>query len=184
MCKHADETKIMINHLLEEVYPLLALKIKYALECNHLQHSLAPEKQVMNDLMTDIKNEFQSLVTYEQKLVFPSVLKIFLATKEQDIMPNLGDLLQLTKSKEHKLMHKIRRLALMLEDPQWDIEAQSILAKAFLTNFTTEKLNWYKMIENRTKSCSCFKKNYFKLEKSYKTNSILPNEHPFTNPNH
>ena len=177
MCKHADQTKIIIDHLLEEVYPLLGLKIKYALDCNNLQHSIAPEKQVMTELITDLKNEFNSLVTYEQKLVFPSVLKVFLANKDNETLPNLGDLLQLTKSKEHKLMHHARRLALMLEVPMWDTQAQAILAKAFLTDFTIEKLNWYKMIEDRTKSCSCFKKNYFKGENLYQKKSILPNEH-------
>lgn len=176
MCKHADHTKEIIDHLLEEVYPLLELKIKYALDCTNLQHSSAPEKQVMTDLITDLKNEFHSLVTYEQKLVFPSVLKVFLAKKENENLPNLGDLLQLTKSKEHKLNHRAKRLALMLEVPMWDTQAQNILANAFLTDFATEKLNWYKMIEDRTNSCSCFKKNYFKMVQLYQKKPAFPKD--------
>ena len=77
MCEHAHQAKQMIDYLTASVYPMLGSKITNALHCKHLEHKHIPEKQVMVNLIGDLKNEFSSLITYEQKLVFPSVLKVF-----------------------------------------------------------------------------------------------------------
>lgn len=167
MCKHADQTKRIIDHLLSEVYPGLMSKIKYALSCVYQESSDAPDKLVMIDLIGDLKNEFGSLITYEQKLVFPSVLKVFLTKKENERLPNLVDLLQLTKSKEYKIMHHVKRLMNMLEKPMWDTTEQEILAKAFVNEFMLEKQLWYQMIDDRINTCGCFRRNYSEIEKMY-----------------
>ncbi|MBH2004543.1 MAG: hypothetical protein I8H66_07630 [Sphingobacteriia bacterium] len=175
MCKHADQTKRIIDHLLSEVYPGLMSKIKYALSCVYQESSDAPDKLVMIDLIGDLKNEFSSLITYEQKLVFPSVLKVFLTKKENETLPNLVDLLQLTKSKEHKIMHHVKRLMNMLEKPMWNTTEQEILAKAFVNEFMLEKQLWYQMIDDRINTCGCFRRNYNEIEKMYNKHGDVSN---------
>ncbi len=161
MCKHADHTNEIIDHLNNDVYHLLQLSINNSISCDFLKESNAPEKPIVIDLLALIKNEFQSLITYEQKLVFPSVLKVFLAKKSSESLPNLSDLLQLTKSKEHKLMHHIDKLALVLKNKSWNTALQDNLVKSFLDNFVNEKMQWNKMIQDRVESCGCFKRKYF-----------------------
>ena len=165
MCKHAENTKQIIDHLLVDVYPQLNNKIADALNCLETTLDSSPELPVMINLINEVKNELTSLVTYEQKLVFPSVLKVFHSESVNTPMPNLADLLQLTRSKEHKLMQHIKKLALMLQTPLWETKAQQLLVTAFVTAFVEEKAAWYKMIDDRLNSCSCFMKNYFEITK-------------------
>lgn len=166
MCKHAENTKQIIDHILIDVYPQLNNKIADALACLETVQVSSPDLHVMFNLINEVKNELTSLLTYEQKLVFPSVLKVFLSKSVNTPMPNLADLLQLTRSKEHKLMHHIKKIALMLQKPLWEVKAQQILVDAFFTDFVEEKAAWYKMIDERLNSCNCFKKNYFEIAKT------------------
>jgi hypothetical protein len=62
-------------------------------------------------------------------------------------------------------MQHIKKLALMLQTPLWETKAQQLLVTAFVTAFVEEKAAWYKMIDDRLNSCSCFKKNYFEITK-------------------
>jgi len=173
MCKHAENTKQMIDHLLVNVYPQLNIKITDALTCLETAQAFSPDLHVMFNLINEVKNELTSLITYEQKLVFPSVLKVFHSESVNTTMPNLADLLQLTRSKEHKLMHHIKKIALMLQKPLWDAKAQQIMVTAFVTDFVEEKAAWYRMIDDRLNSCSCFKKNYFEITK-LQTKKLTP----------
>ncbi len=165
MCKHAENTKQIIDHIMVDVYPLLNNKIADALTYLETAKATPPDLHVLINLINEVKNELTSLITYEQKLVFPSVLKVFHSESVNTPMPNLADLLQLTRSKEHKLMHHIKKIALMLQKPLWDAKSQQLLVAAFVTAFVEEKAAWYKMIDDRLNSCSCFKKNYFELSK-------------------
>lgn len=171
MCKHADHTNEIIDHLNCNVYPLLQSSISNSIFCKFLNESNAKEKAIVLDLLALIQNEFQSLITYEQKLVFPSVLKVFLAKKTNETLPNLIDLLQLTKSKENKLMHHINKLGLVLKNKSWDSKLQDNLIKSFLEYFANEKMQWNKMIQDRIESCGCFKQKYFNQFPSNSQNS-------------
>ncbi len=161
MCNHADQTSQIIEHLSNEVYPMLELKIQKALDCKILAKNTIPEKQIVVDLILQIKDEFHSLVTYEQKLVFPSVLKVFLAKKASAELPDLANLLQLTSSKEHKLINYVRKMAIVMKHKLLDTHAQDDLISAFLNDFVNEKMHWNKMIQDRLSSCGCFKRIYF-----------------------
>jgi|694.fasta_scaffold03023_10 hypothetical protein len=162
MSKDADHTEVIINHLLTEVYPVLDCKIDNAIQCSKLAHSKVPEKHLVNDLLIKLKNEFHSLITYEQKLVFPSVLKVFHAKKNQIVPPNLFDLLQLTRKKEEKINHYVLKIALLISNHLWKTQKQEDLVNAFTGSFATEKNVWNKLIQDKIVSYACFKKHNFK----------------------
>ena len=175
MCNHADQTKQIIDHLSNEVYKTLELKIKKALDCKIFARTTIPEKQIVVDLILQIKDEFHSLITYEQKLVFPSVLKVFLAKKVSAELPDLANLFQLTNSKEHKLINYVRKMAIVLNKILWDTQVQDDLVSAFLNDFLHEKMLWNKMIQERISSCGCFKKNYFDMVQLKKNETEIHN---------
>ena len=177
MCKHADHTKEIIDHLLKDVYPLLNQEISSVIQCTNLDLSKVPEKDLVKDLLINLKNEFHSLVTYEAKLVFPSVLKVFNAKKEQTALPNLVDLFQLTRSKEHKINHYVKKIEALLSNHLWETNMLDHLVDSFKSNFVNEKDLWNKMIQDRIASCGCFKKNYFEMARFYQHNSLNPVDH-------
>lgn len=165
MCKHADQTAEFIAHLLDNVYPCLELKIQNAIHCPFLNDYDAEATAYLKELMQQIKNDFSSLVTCEQKLVFPSVMKVFNAKSAKEVpMPNLFDLMQLTRSKEHKIMAQVNTLTSLLSTNTWNKVAikQHDLANAFNDSFLKEKYKWNKMIEDRLNACSCFRSNMLK----------------------
>lgn len=165
MCKHADQTAEFIAHLLDNVYPCLELKIQNAIHCQFLTDYDAEATAYLKELMQQIKNDFSSLVTCEQKLVFPSVMKVFNAKSAKEVpMPNLFDLMQLTRSKEHKIMAQVNTLTSLLSTNTWNKVAikQHDLANAFNDSFVKEKYQWNKMIEDRLNACSCFRSNVLK----------------------
>ncbi len=172
MCKHADNTKEIIDHLIKDVYPLLNQEIDKAAHCTNLELSNVPEKEMVKDLLIHLKNEFHSLATYEEKLVFPSVLKVFNAKKEQTVLPNLVDLLRLTRSKEHKINDYVKKINILISNHLWETELQDHLVEMFSNNFFKEKAVWNNMIEDRVASCGCFKKNYFEMARLYEHNSL------------
>lgn len=165
MCKHADQTAEFIAHLLDNVYPCLELKIQNAIHCSFLKDYDAEATTYLKELMQQIKNDFSSLVTCEQKLVFPSVMKVFNAKSAKEVpIPNLFDLMQLTRSKEHKIMAQVNTLTSLLSTNTWNKVAikQHDLANAFNDSFVKEKYKWNKMIEDRLNACSCFRSNVLK----------------------
>lgn len=165
MCKHADQTAEFIAHLLDNVYPCLELKIQNAIHCPYLKEFDLEATSYLQELMQQIKNDFSSLVTCEQKLVFPSVMKVFNANSAKEVpIPNLFDLMQLTRSKEHKIMAQVNSLTSLLSTNTWNKAAikQHDLANAFNESFVKEKYKWNKMIEDRLNACSCFRSNVFK----------------------
>ena len=176
MCKHADQTEEFIHHLLENVYPCLELKLQNAIHCVYLKEYDEEHKDYLLELMQNLRNDFSSLVTCDQKLVFPSVMKVFNAKSAKEIpLPNLFDLMQLTRSKEHKIMSHVHNLTSLLDTNTFKNGAikQHDLADSFNTNFVKEKYRWNKMIEDRLNSCSCFRSNVFKgLGLDPKTNPL------------
>lgn len=165
MCKHADQTEEFILHLLENVYPCLEIKLQNAIHCVFLKDYEEDQKTNLLELMQDLRNDFSSLVTCEQKLVFPSVMKVFNAKAAKEVpIPNLFDLMQLTRSKEHKIMTHVHNLSSLLETSTFKNGAikQHDLVNAFTSNFVKEKYRWNKMIEDRLNSCSCFRSNIFR----------------------
>jgi len=165
MCKHADQTAEFIAHLGDNVYPCLELEIQNAIYCPFLKEYDAEATAYLKDLMQQIKNDFSSLVTCEQKLVFPSVMKVFNAKTAKEVpMPNLFDMMQLTRSKEHKIMAHVNTLSNLLSTNTWNKGAikQHDLAHAFSESFMKEKYKWNIMIEDRLNACSCFRSNVFK----------------------
>lgn len=165
MCKHADQTEEFIHHLLEDVYPCLELKLQNSIQCVYLKEYEEEQTSYLVELMHLLQNEFTSLVTCEQKLVFPSVMKVFNAKAAKEVqIPNLFDLMQLTRSKEHKIMTHVHNLVSVLETNTFKNGAikQHDLAHSFINNFVNEKYRWNKMIEDRLNSCSCFRSNLYK----------------------
>ncbi|WP_439506275.1 hypothetical protein [Sediminibacterium sp.] len=179
MCKHADQTEELIKHLLENVYPCLELKLQNAINCNFLKEYDEEQQAYLVELMQNLRNDFSSLVTCEQKLVFPSVMKVFNAKSSKElVLPNLFDLMQLTRSKEHKIMAHVHHLTSALDTNTFKNGAikQHDLAESFSGTFIKEKFRWNKMIEDRLNSCSCFKSNIYR-GLGIKTTSEQPEKH-------
>lgn len=92
-------------------------------------------------------------------------MKVFNANSAKEVpIPNLFDLMQLTRSKEHKIMAQVNSLTSLLSTNTWNKAAikQHDLANAFNESFVKEKYKWNKMIEDRLNACSCFRSNVFK----------------------
>lgn len=162
MCKHIDQTEEFIRYLLENLYPCLELKLQNAINCTYLKNYDEENQSTLIELMKDLRNDFSSLVTCEEKLVFPSVMSVFIVKTAKDVLvPNLFDLMQLTRSKEHKIETNVNYLNSILATHTFKNGAikQHDLAKSFSVDFVKDKYRWNKMIEDRLISCNCFQSN-------------------------
>ena len=160
MCQHGDLTKSLIEGLVQELYPAIQHQfIVVSSADNNLHAANDPRHQLVQELINDLKNEFQSLISYENKLVFPSVLRAF--DKKTDhapaATPNIAELQSLTAIKEQKIAHILDNLSSEIDRPPVapDNEIHKLI-RLFTNDFTMERIKWNKMIRNRLNSCACF----------------------------
>ena len=157
MCGHSASANKIIQQLLHELYP--AIQHQFVLigatggKPNH-------QGNKVNELITALKNEFQSLLTYENKLVFSSVLKVF-NSQSEDVshLPDIEEIQQLTRHKEQRIAEFISGLE--KEVQSWTFtDKQPILQliSLFKNDFAAAKQRWNNMITNWLTSCNCFKR--------------------------
>lgn len=163
MCQHADHTQERIQHLQDNVYPCLLIKLNNASNCAYLQALPDAQKSPLLEAIAALRQEFQSLITYEAKLVFPAVMKVFEAKKGEKGLPNLADLIQLTRSKEQKMKAHLQRIEGLLQSQIWANGGykQKALVETFQHEFSTEKTLWNSMVEDRLTNCRCFRKEFY-----------------------
>jgi hypothetical protein len=161
MCKHVQHLGEQVRKFQEITYPHLTVVLSHALQCNVASQSAIPEKKVAKDVIQAIQSEFHSLITYEQKLVFPAILQLFDHKHRSKHTPDLAHLLQLTKSKEHKLHGFVGTLYAVLQTDALQIHSgcEARVVSKFEDMFFPEKQIWNQMIADRINHCACFRKN-------------------------
>lgn len=161
MCAHADNTIETIEELAQKLYPAIQEQFIFISSCNDCINSNPDHPNAaLYNLINELKNEFQSLVTYENKLVFPSVIKVFDKKEKNDgsPMPSIADLLKLTKSKELKILELVAevQIEIFLLDLADKDTAINKLIHFFQNDFVIGRNKWNSMIQARLNTCSCF----------------------------
>jgi len=165
MCAHADNTNETIELLVQKLYPAIQHQFILISSCNDCVTSNPDNPNAaLYNLLNELKNEFQSLITYENKLVFPSVIKVFdkKGANENSPTPSIADLLKLTKSKEQKIVQlatEVQAEISMMDLADKEATVNKLI-HLFQNDFVSEKNKWNNMIQARLDSCSCFIKQY------------------------
>lgn len=162
MCKHAEQLGFLVNKFQYTTYPHLNMVLLHAMQCKAGNTDESPESQVAKEVITSIKSEFVSLITYEQKLVFPAILRLFGKKDKAEHTPDLANLLQLTKSKEHKIQCTINTLDKILQTEALEKYSgcQLRVIEDFNQVFFPEKEAWNALIAARIDNCACFRKGF------------------------
>ncbi len=139
-----------IKNLIHELYPSIQYQFVLITSENDLANTDNGANKKMNELLNGLKNEFQSLTSYENKLVFPSVLKKFETNKQSDNTQqiNIADLQQLTIGKEHRLMQMSDKLSSEIKKSKQSKKDSSIikLTQIFKNDFAVQKSKWNQII--------------------------------------
>ncbi|MCS6818974.1 MAG: hypothetical protein RMJ53_00710 [Chitinophagales bacterium] len=158
MCLHAQSANDLIQFLMKVVYPSVQY---HFLEVVWKGNFLPEEKSNgVDHILSDLKSEFNSLYTYETKLVFPAVLRTFDKNIQYRVTntPDIYELVDLTRRKENRmrtLIDELKKHVLPESEKNQSIEK---LIDSFETEFFPAKEDWNDMINNRLSTCSCFKK--------------------------
>ncbi len=152
MCGHSDSADKIIQKIVHEVYP--AIKEQFYLaetDVDDVHFYVA---------LTALKTEFSLLSTYETRLVFPSILKVF-NTKHHTALPelpNIAELQQLTRHKEQRLLQLVQGFAKEYAKTEMKNPAVDKLIRLFYEDFTLIKNEWNNMVSVWQKGCACFQK--------------------------
>ncbi|MEY4875714.1 MAG: hypothetical protein RL708_863 [Bacteroidota bacterium] len=163
MCATSSTLKTEIQQMLAGLYSTIQFQF-IVVDASFVFNENGNEKN--NQLFgafIQLRNEFQSLEMYESKLVFPSVIKIFEQKKldKNKTVPNILELLELTKSKENKLFQLIENIELGLKtsDENFDKNEIEKLISIFKTDFFQQKNDWKKLVEDKLNGCKCLQSN-------------------------
>lgn len=178
MCKHAQHLGDQVKKFQEITYPHLTIVLTHALHCNAANRAAIPEKKVAKEVIHAIQTEFHSLITYEQKLVFPAILQLFDHKHNSKHTPDLANLLKLTKSKEHKLHGYVGTLhtILQIEALQVHSGCETRVVSQFEQVFFPDKQVWNQLITDRINNCACFRKNMIQASGFHSTAQKTGNE--------
>lgn len=139
-----------VKILIHELYPSIQYQLVLITSENDLANAEDSKNKKMFELLNGLKNEFQSLTTYENKLVFPFVLKKAETHKQagntQQI--NIADLQQLTMGKEKRLVQLAEKLSSEIKKSKLSKKDNSIakLTEVFKKDFTDQKNKWNTII--------------------------------------
>jgi len=160
MCKTNDQLKSQLTAFENVIYPELIQVLDIASSCDKPETTTHEGMQVPKEMVASIQAVFHSLVTYEKKLVFPAIAQLFEKASIATHTPNLADLLQLTKSKEHKIHSLVRTLETVLQTDALRIHSSCYdkLIEKFDTHFFTAKDNWNTILMHKINNCACFRK--------------------------
>lgn len=152
MCGHSDSADKITQKIEQELYP--AIKEQFCLaetDIDDVHFYVA---------LTALKTEFLLLSTYETRLVFPSILKVFNTkhlTKLPEL-PNIAELQQLTRHKEQRLLQLVQAFAKEYEKAEVPNPAADKLIRLFFEDFILIKNEWNNMISIWSKGCACFQR--------------------------
>ncbi|MDA3616452.1 hypothetical protein [Polluticaenibacter yanchengensis] len=161
MCTHYSYGVEITNKITTDVYPYISCLVNEVIEME-LQ---LPEEEQHVSLLENVyllKSEFDSLKNYEEKLIFPSVLKVFNSKDNPAVKPtlNLKELEHLTQHKELAILKIINNIQL-----NYHVDHKSalkdILDKLIHTlqgDFVEVKNQWRKMLSGWNAECPCFQK--------------------------
>ncbi|PZQ98271.1 MAG: hypothetical protein DI539_29515 [Flavobacterium psychrophilum] len=149
--EHKSTAHAVIESLMYELYPV----IQHQFVLVALRHDMStPENSPYNnkviELVNCLKSEFQSLTNYENRLVFPVVLKREAQYSSNSDTPNFEDLQQLTRGKEQRILQLANDLSIALEKTDLNKTDDSItdLISLFKKDFATYKRKWNKTMTN------------------------------------
>lgn len=148
-----NPTNKVIESLVHELYPAIQHQFILISSANDLSNTDNSHYERIYELLNDLKAEFQSLTTYENRLVFPSVLKVFDRKEQGTQHPNISALQQLTEGKEHRLLQLTDELSVEVEKSDLGKTPNSIneLIRLFKNDFAEQKSKWNKIITNLQK---------------------------------
>lgn len=151
MCNHLDTSKMLIEEITHQVYP--------AIEMQFIQLFSEKNDSLLEELLNKLQNEFRSLINCEKMMVFPSILKVFNKERDEDgNLPNIADLMQLTRNKEAKmaiLIADLKHFLTQYPSAEHDQQVKQLIA-TFEQSFFPMKIKWNQMIDERSKTCACF----------------------------
>lgn len=140
----------VIESLMYELYPVIQHQfILVALRYDMSGVENSPYNKVL-ELINCLKSEFQSLTNYENRLVFPVVLKREKQYSSNSETPNFEDLQQLTCGKEQRILQLADDLSTEFEKSELSKVDDSVieLIRLFKNDFATYKHKWNKTISN------------------------------------
>lgn len=160
MCTHYSYGVEITNKITTDVYPYISCLVNEVIE---MELQLSEEKQ-NTSLLENIyllKSEFDSLKNYEEKLIFPSVLKVFDSKDKPEFKPtlNLKELERLTQHKELTILKITNNIQL-----NYDVDKQELkdildkLIHTLQSDFVEVKNQWRKMLSGWNAECPCFQK--------------------------
>jgi phosphopantetheine adenylyltransferase len=160
MCKTNQQIKHQLTSFENVIYPGLIEALERAASCDINETSSVRGQQVLKEMVASIQAIFQSLITYEKKLVFPAITQLFEKASIATHTPNLADLLQLTKSKEHKIHSLVRTLATVLQTDTLLMHSNCYdkLVEEFDAYFFAAKEKWNTILIHKINNCACFRK--------------------------
>ena len=158
MCLHAQTANNLIQLLMKVVYPSVQYHFLVASWKNNVVLN-DEDNCTIEDIVSDLKTEFNSLFSYETKLVFSAVLRAFEAEANATYAsPNINELIDLTQKKEKRIQHLLQDLKATITIQDKNYEPLKQLVTAFEIEFFPAKEDWNDMITNRLATCACFKK--------------------------
>jgi hypothetical protein len=118
-------------------------------------NTIDEEQQIIQDqarrlriLFSALKEEFNSLATYENKLVFPTILHVVRSNKSTPKVQaaNLHELQLLTQNKEKHIAEIADEIKIELSKASFQNPAMQKLLSIFLGSFKTEKGKWHTLL--------------------------------------
>lgn len=153
MCGHSDSADKITRRIMEELYPTIKEQFSLAETDIDDVHCYVA--------LTTLKTEFFLLSTYETRLVFPSILKVFNTKHLTELpeLPNVAELHQLTRHKEQRLLQLVQAFLREYEKAEVPNPAADKLIRLFYEDFTNIKNEWNNMVSIWSKGCACFQRS-------------------------
>lgn len=152
MCGHSDSAEKMIQQIIQKLYP--AIDEQFSLI------TADSENTQIYTALSALKTEFQLLYAYESRLVFPSILKVFNTKHLTELpeLPNINELLQLTRHKEQRLLQLVHTFSKeYAKTGAKDLAAEQLIL-LFDEDFILVKSQWNAIVSGWLKECSCFQR--------------------------
>lgn len=146
MLSKSDSAEKMIQRILQEFYP--------AVEAQFELVRVGNENAQIYAALSALKSEFLSLVAYENRLVFPAILKVFTMkhSPETSETPNVAELQQLVRNKEQRLLQLVHNFSKEYKKLEMTDVAADKLIQLFDEDFICIKSQWGEIIADLVKN--------------------------------
>jgi hypothetical protein len=156
MCATVNKYQATINELQNVIYPSI-LNILEEVVCYRNIY----EYEGLEKCIVAIKEEFSSLCSLEDKLVFPAIISVFNSKKEDSFFPNIQEIIFLTSNKENKIKTLVSSIIditkINKNQLQTDFEKEVYeLIQLFNDTYFPSKHKWISLLQMLTpKSVAC-----------------------------